>query len=181
MSTQAFSIRRTVESDWREIRQLRLEMIRDTPTAYIETLEQALSHDEPEWRMRGQRGTSDHGIAIAAISDSGRWIGTMGAFVPDPDTGPLLVGVYVASDFRGSLHGLTDALLATIEEWARTESSRLTLHVHEDNTRARKAYERRGFTSTGQTVAYILDPRKTELEMVKQLSRYYSRPAGRMS
>lgn len=144
-------------------------MIRDTPTGYAETLEEALSHDEAEWRMRGQRGARGHGIAIAAVTESGRWVGTMAGFVPDPGTGPLLVGVYVAPDFRGSEAGLTDALLAAVENWARTESDRLTLHVHEDNARARKAYEKRGFTATGQTVPYNLDSRRMELEMVKQL------------
>ena len=169
VSTYAFSIRRTVEADWRHIRDLRVEMIRDTPTAYTETLEEALGHDEVEWRMRGNRGAGEHGIAIVGIADSGLWIGTMAGFVPDPDTGPLLVGVYVAPEFRGSQMGLTDALLATVEEWARTESSRLTLHVHEDNVRARKAYEHRGFVATGQTAPYNLDSSKSELEMVKQL------------
>jgi GNAT superfamily N-acetyltransferase len=169
MSTHEFSIRATGDSDWREIRALRLEMIRDTPTGYAETLEEALGHDEAEWRMRGRRGASDQGIAIAAITESGRWVGTMAGFVPDPGTGPLLVGVYVAPDFRGREAGLTDALLAAVESWARTESDRLTLHVHEDNARARQAYENRGFTATGQTVPYNLDPRRMELEMVKQL------------
>ena len=170
VSTHKFSIRRTVGADWSEIRELRLEMIRDTPTAYAETLGDALAHDEAEWRMRGERGTAEHGIAIAAISNTGRWIGTMGAFVPNPEAGPLLVGVYVAPEFRGRQIGLTDRLLEAIENWAHTESSQLTLHVHEDNVRARAYYERRGFTATGHTVAYNLDPTKKELEMVKQLS-----------
>ena len=169
MSTHKFSIRRTVGADWSEIRELRLEMIRDTPTAYAETIAEALAHGEAEWRMRGERGTAEHGIALAAISDSGRWIGTMGAFVPGPEAGPLLVGVYVAPEFRGRRVGLTDQLLKTIEDWARARSSRLTLHVHEDNFRARAYYERQGFTATGHTIAYNLDPTKNELEMSKKL------------
>ena len=169
MSTDEFLIRSISDSDWREIRDLRLEMIRDTPSGYAETLEEALSHDEAEWRMRGRRGASDQGIAIAAITESGRWVGTMAGFVPDPNTGPLLVGVFVAPDFRGSKAGLTDALLVAVEKWARTESDRLTLHVHEDNARARKAYENRGFTATGQTVPYNLDSSRNELVMVKKL------------
>ncbi len=169
MTTNGFSIRRTVGADWSEIRDLRLEMIRDTPTAYAETLADALGHDEAEWRMRGERGTAEHGIAIAGISDAGRWIGTMGAFVPNSETGPLLVGVYVAPAFRGRQVGLTDRLLEAIEDWARTEGTQLTLHVHEENARARAYYERRGFAPTGHTIAYNLDPTKNELEMVKQL------------
>lgn len=169
MSAYEYSIRSTSDSDWCKIRDLRLEMIRDTPTGYAETFEEALSHDEAEWRMRGRRGASDQGIAIAAITESGRWVGMMAGFVPDPSTGPLLVGVYVAPDFRGSKVGVTDALLTAVENWARTESDRLTLHVHEDNARARKAYENRGFTATGQTVPYNLDSSRNELEMVKKL------------
>lgn len=169
MRTVAFSIRRTVEADWREIHDLRLEMIRDTPAAYAERFEEALRHDEAAWRTRGRRGSGDHSIAVAATIDSGRWVGTMGGFVPDSRIGPLLVGVYVAPEFRGSRLGVTDALLAAVEDWARTESSRLTLHVHEDNARARRAYERRGFVSTGRSMPYNLDPSKEELEMVKQL------------
>ena len=169
MSKNTFSLRRTVAADWSEIRDLRLEMIRDTPTAYVETLAEALSHDEAEWRMRGERGTAEHGIALAAVAGDGAWIGTMGAFVPNAETGPLLVGVYVAPEFRGRQVGLTDALLTEIENWARTESSKLTLHVHEENVRARTYYERRGFAATGQTFPYNLDPGKNELEMVKQL------------
>jgi GNAT superfamily N-acetyltransferase len=144
-------------------------MIRDTPTAFAESLEEALSHNKTQWRMRGLRGASAHGIAIAAIAESGRWVGTMAGFVPDQDTGPRLVGVNVAPDFRGSKSGLTDALLAAVEDWARTEGHQLTLHVHEENSRARKAYERRGFVATGHTVPYNLDSSKNELEMVKKL------------
>jgi GNAT superfamily N-acetyltransferase len=167
--SRAFSIRPPADTDWREIRDLRVEMIRETPTAYAETLQEALSHNEVEWRMRGQRGSSDQGIALVAIADSGRWVGSIGGFVPHPDTGPLLVGVYVAPDFRGREAGLLDALLLAVEDWARTEGDQLTLHVHEDNARARKAYERRGFVATGRTVPYNLDTRKNELEMVKKV------------
>ena len=169
MSTHEVSIRPTTEADWQQVRDLRIEMIRDMAIGYGETLDAALNHDEAEWRRRGRRGTSEHATWIAAITASGRWVGMMGGFVPDPAHGPLLVGVYVAPDFRGSERGVTDALLATVEDWARTEGDRLTLHVHEDNARARRAYERRGYVLTGHTVPYSLDPSKDELEMVKEL------------
>lgn len=170
MTTDGFTIRSTTASDWREVRKLRLEMLRDTPLAFGETFDAALVHDEAEWAMRGARGTNDHSIVVVAITSSGRWIGTMGGYVPDEATGPLLVGVYVAPDYRGGAAGVTDALLPWIEDWARAEAGRLTLHVHEHNDRARAAYERRGFTMTGVTAPYNLDPSTRELEMVKQLT-----------
>lgn len=170
VNSQEFSLRATTADDWREIRDLRLEMIKDTPTAYVETLDDALGHDEAEWRMRGARGTAEHGISVAAVSSAGDWVGTMGGFVPDAGTGPLLVGVYVAPGWRGHRMGVADALLAAVEDWAHTEDQRLTLHVHEGNDRARKFYERRGFTATGHTVPYNLEPSQRELEMVKRLA-----------
>ena len=93
----------------------------------------------------------------------------MGGYVPDPATGALLVGVFVSPPHRGREAGVFDRLLLTIEDWARTEGDTLTLHVHEDNARARAAYLRRGFVETGTRVPYILDSSAMEIEMVKPL------------
>ncbi|MET1015474.1 GNAT family N-acetyltransferase [Leifsonia flava] len=186
--TVAFSIRPTVADDWEQVRALRLEMLADTPLAYAETRGHALDQPESEWRMRGARGLTDHGTSLVAIDENGRWIGAMAGYIPDPEgeradaaagtatggrpaTGPLLVGVYVAPDVRGREAGVTDALLAGIEAWARTHGDTLTLHVHEDNARAIAAYESRGFERTDVTVPYNLDPAKLELEMVKRLAK----------
>jgi GNAT superfamily N-acetyltransferase len=164
------TIRGTTAADWREVRALRLEMLRDTPLAYGETFDAALTHDEAEWVLRARRGTDLHSIAVVAIAASGRWVGAMGGYIPDAATGPLLVGVYVAPSYRGRSAGVTDALLARIEDWAGTEGGQLTLHVHEHNDRAIAAYKRRGFTATGVKVPYVLDPTTLELEMVKRLA-----------
>lgn len=169
VTTDQLIIRRTTADDWREVRALRLEMIRDTPTGYVETLESAESHDETEWRVRGARGTAEHGIAVVGITPSGRWVATMGGYVPDAQTGPLLVGVYVAPGVRGREAGVADAMLSAVEEWARTEGDSLTLHVHEDNGRARAFYARRGFVATGRTFPYPLAPHQLEIEMVERL------------
>jgi len=160
-------IRRTTEADWAEARDLRLEMVRDTPIAFGETIETALEVPETDWRMRAARGSAASSLGLAAIVD-GRWVGTMGAYVPEPNGGALLVGVYVSPDFRGGT-GVADALLTRIEEWARERGSILTLHVHSENTRARAFYVRRGFVDSGVTLPYVLNPDETEIEMVKQL------------
>jgi len=169
MVTEGYRIRRTVASDWREVRSLRLEMLRDTPIAFGETLQDALTHTESEWRMRATRGTAEHGTVLVAIDPAGNWVGTMGGYVPDPGAGALLVGVYVTPEHRGREVGVFDSLLGAIEEWARGEGEVLTLHVHEDNARARAAYLRRGFTETGHRVRYVLDAASEEIEMVKRL------------
>ena len=82
------------------MRALRLEMLRDEPIAYAETLEHALDVDESGWRLRARRGETAGQTALVAI-EGPRWIGTMGGYVPDAATGPMLVGVFVAPDRRG--------------------------------------------------------------------------------
>ncbi|MCU1446047.1 N-acetyltransferase [Cryobacterium sp.] len=169
MVTEGYRIRRMVESDWRQVRELRLEMLADTPIAFGETLQDARGHTESEWRMRGGGGSAEHGITLVAVDPAGRWVGTMAGYVPDPATGPLLVGVYVSPGHRGREAGVFDTLLGAIEDWARGEGELLTLHVHEDNSRARAAYLRRGFTETGHRIHYVLDADAWEIEMVKRL------------
>jgi GNAT superfamily N-acetyltransferase len=158
-----FSVRPTAESDWERVRDLRLEMLRDTPTAYAESLADALGRDEAEWRMRAARGQQPGSAMLAAIDTDGTWVGTMGAYIDG--TGPLLVGVYVRPTHRGWSVGVTDALLDGIIEWASRHGKALRLEVHEENARAIAAYERRGFQRTGSSRPYDLDPSALEIEM----------------
>ena len=156
--------------DWQRERDIRIEMLRDTPIAFMETVEAAEANTEADWRMRSNRGSTPDSVQLVAVDTTGTWVGTMRGFVDSVDTGgPLLVGVYVAPEFRGSDAGVTDALLDRVEEWARGLSDVLTLHVHEDNARAIAYYRRRGYEPTGHTVPYNLDPSKNEIEMRRTL------------
>lgn len=169
MSSREFTVRATREVDWRDMRELRLEMLRDTPIAYGETVEHALGLSESEWRMRARRGENYGQTAMVAIAN-GRWVGIMGGHIPDPATGPLLVGVYVAPNFRGSRSTVSDGLLDAIEAWASEFGSTLRLEVHERNGRARAFYEKRGYALTGRSQIYALDPSTgVEYEMLKRL------------
>jgi GNAT superfamily N-acetyltransferase len=161
-------IRTTREDDWREVRALRLEMLRDEPIAYAETLDHAELVDEDGWRLRAARGTKPGQTSIVAI-DGERWVGHMGGYIPDATSGPLLVGVYVAPDYRGDAAGVSRLLLAAVEDWARQFGDTLRLEVHESNPRARRFYEKLGFTLTGRTREYELPPGGLELEMIKPL------------
>jgi ribosomal protein S18 acetylase RimI-like enzyme len=169
MPSSTLTVRRTVEADWPEVRTLRLEMLADTPLAYLETLAQAERRGEGEWRAWAREGSSATSITVAAITAEGRWVGTMMSKVPHGSSGAFLFGVYVAASHRGRAAGVTDALLAPIEEWAATRGSTLTLEVHEHNSRAIAAYRARGFEETGRTRPYPLDPTTRELEMRKPL------------
>lgn len=163
---ELFSVRATTAKDWRQVRELRLEMLADTPLAFGEHLATAQRHLRPVWQLRGARGTSPTTSSFAAITQSGRWVGTMGGYIENG--APMLVGVYVSPDYRGP-GGPADELLAKVEEWARQRNDQLTLRVHAENPRARAYYSARGFVETGVTLPYVLDRTQTELEMVKRL------------
>jgi GNAT superfamily N-acetyltransferase len=168
MPSNEFTIRATRQDDWEAVRALRLEMLRDYPLAYGETIEHALTIDEAGWRLRAARGESTMQTAIVAI-EGDRWIGAMGCYIPDTTSGPMLVGVYVAPDRRGDDAGVTRALLSEIEQWAAQHGGALRLEVHESNPRARRFYEKLGFTLTGRSRPYELAPGGLELEMIKPL------------
>jgi GNAT superfamily N-acetyltransferase len=161
----AFAVREVVEADWVRWRALRLEMLADTPIAYLETLATAEGHPVSHWK-RHARGRPN-GVKLVAEATDGRWLGTMSGILAEGV--PMLVAVYVAPGERGSAAGVTDALLAAIESWAMRHGDELRLEVNELNGRAIEAYRRRGFVLTGRTAPYPLDPPSLELEMVKPL------------
>ncbi|MBW4040681.1 MAG: GNAT family N-acetyltransferase [Acidobacteria bacterium] len=161
----AFSVREVEERDWVRMRALRLEMLADTPIAYLETLATAEAHPVSHWQRlaRGRPG----GTKLVAELEDGRWVGTMTGIIAEGT--PTLVAVYVSPTVRGAAAGVTDALLAGVERWAVQHGDQLRLEVNELNGRAVEAYRRRGFVLTGRTTPYPLDPPSFELEMVKRL------------
>lgn len=164
-----WSVRPAVESDWPRYRDLRLEMLADTPMAFLETLEQARAHPEEHWRRRAANGSPTSRL-FCAVAGDGRWLGSMGGFHAAGSRDPHLVGVYVTPAFRGRERGVTDALLDAVIAWARERSDRLLLEVHEANLPAIRAYERRGFAFTGRSRPYPLDRSAAEREMALELA-----------
>jgi GNAT superfamily N-acetyltransferase len=164
---RAFDVITINESNWAQLRDVRLEMLADTPLAYVERLAEAQAHGEDEWRFRARRAASPGSIGVAAVeSGSDRFIAVMHGATFRDDGRPLLVSVYVAPGYRGREHGVADALLDRVEAWARAEGhAELYLQVHESNQRAIGFYRRRGYVCTGVTEPYPLDESQTELEM----------------
>jgi ribosomal protein S18 acetylase RimI-like enzyme len=156
---------------WRELRALRLEMLADSPLAFVEALPAAEGLSDEEWQARAVRYTAPGSLnLVAAERNHGRWVGTMSVYVDDGAGRAYVVAVYVAPSQRGRDAGIADALLDRVEEWARDHGhAELWLEVHEDNPRAQGFYLRRGYRFTGETRPYDLDPAGQELEMVRTL------------
>ncbi|MFX0537366.1 N-acetyltransferase family protein [Ornithinimicrobium sp. Y1847] len=163
------SVIRLGPEDWRDYRELRLRMLRESPEAYWTSYPDLVDRSEEFWRERSNPGTFHARIG-------GRPVGTLTMIDPrteayadelGADDG-LLVAVYVVPAHRGS--GVVDALMeaatdvATHERYAR----RLVLHVLETNRRAIAAYERLGFTLDGR---WIQHPERDvrDLQMIRTL------------
>jgi len=169
--------RRVVEEDWAALRAVRLEMLADSPVAYLETVADAEARTEEEWRFRARRGSAgaeNLGLAVVDPQAPDRFLGYLACFVDAPGQGHV-VSVYLTPEHRGSSAAVL--MMDAVVDWARGEAglNRLHLYVHEHNDRAHAFYRRYGFTDTGGSFPYDLDPSTLELEMAMLLA---DRPAG---
>lgn len=149
--------------EWERWRALRLRALRDTPLAYLETLDEAEARHDEFWQARVAPSAVHH--PVVAVADDGEWVGQMVVLLErDP---PTLVGVFVDPRHRGdgTARLLLDAIVARVRD---AGASRLRLQVGEHNDRARAFYERMGFVVTGDVEDYPGHPVR-EHEMIRDL------------
>jgi ribosomal protein S18 acetylase RimI-like enzyme len=161
------TVRRVRPEDAARVRALRLEMLADSPLAFLERIEDAAARPHTEFQQRtAERATSPENAAF--IAECGpRVVGHAGAWVPPGSAGTtMLYAVYVTPHLRG--HGVLGRLVEIIAAWSR-EGGRplLALEVVTTNERAIRAYERLGFTDTGQRAPHPTLPFLTEALMTR--------------
>ena len=156
-------VRETITGDWRALRDIRLEALRDAPTAFGSTYEREAHRGEAHWRDRSSRG----GTFLAYLPDPSGPAGLIGGYPEDPQTVEL-VSMYVRPRARG--RGVGDALVATVVTWAgQKNATTVHLWVTEANAAARALYERCGFTLTGEQQPLPSDPSVGEVAMSRTL------------
>ena len=172
------SVRRVRAGEWREVRALRGEAVRDPDAAiaFLESAVQVASRTDDFWRERTVRAAeSEIAAQFVAVAD-GAWVGSMTVLIRATgqadhlgrivdDRRADVVGVYVAPAHRGA--GVVDLLFDAVAGWVGARGlRRLTLDVHADNPRAEAAYRRNGFVPTGVTFTGPIGPEK---EMAREL------------
>jgi RimJ/RimL family protein N-acetyltransferase len=156
------SVRRADLSDWRVWRELRLAALHDAPDAFGTTYAEASAREDDWWLEQW----STPGARFLVEAD-GLAVGLCAVFVPaDPDRHPMLVSMWVGPEARGT--GAAGALIDASLAWTREAGhSALVLGVVEENERARRLYERYGFTPNGHTEPLRSNPSKTIIDMVR--------------
>jgi GNAT superfamily N-acetyltransferase len=139
--------------DWRLIRQVRLDSLRQSPHAFASSYSREAKFDESTWR---DRATTCHWFVAV---DEGEPIGVAGGVDgwSNDRAKRELVGMWVAPSHRG--RGIARHLLGTVGQWARSEGATiLCLGVRQGNQGARSAYLRMGLRLSGETMALWDDP-----------------------
>lgn len=178
-----YKIRPIRAHEWREVRALRLTALKDetAPLAFVESYQEGDAQPDEFWQTRAQGSSSDAGpgagaCQFVAIADDGTWVGTSVALIENAgeqdfegktieQPGGHVVGVFLQPEHRGK--GVIGGLLDATMDWLRQRDlTRVRLYVHADNIRARRAYEKAGFTATERSFHGSLGP---EIEMARIL------------
>jgi predicted GNAT family acetyltransferase len=162
------TVHRVTADDAARVRALRLEMLADSPLAFLETLAQAASRSHNDYRRR--IGSASAGSQLAQfvadpVQPLDRLIAHAGGTVlPEEPACTVVFAVYVTPAARG--RGVLGELVDAVAEWSLAAGRKeLMLEVVVGNDRAVRAYERLGFEDTGVRVPHPVTPVMTELQM----------------
>ncbi|PZR64012.1 MAG: GNAT family N-acetyltransferase [Chloroflexi bacterium] len=166
-------IRRLRASGWPQLRELRLQALRDAPLAFGSTYQREAAHPDERWQQQAKSAElGGEQVAFVAVANDGsgdRHVGVARGYLDagdGPDHRPVvwLVGVYVDPRWRG--RGLARGLSAEVIAWAQERGAgEVLLHVAEWNATARRVYDSLGFTPTGATATLDHDATVSEAEM----------------
>lgn len=161
----AATVRRVRPADTARMRALRLEMLADSPLAFLETVAEAAARPHAEVAARIAAVSSGSDTAQFVADPGGRLVGHAGGTVMPGEPGLTVVyAVYVTAAWRGS--GLLTALVDEVAAWSRAcGRPELMLEVVVGNDRAYRAYQKLGFVDTGVRVPHPKIPALTELQM----------------
>ena len=148
---QAILIRTIQGDEVATFRTLRLEALRDNPTAFGADYQQDINRPDSFGEVRVHNGQGDGDVVIYVAEDAGELVGMAGVYRPDNPKvrySGTLWGVYVRPAWRG--RGLGRQVSQACVEWARAKGlDILKLGVTIPNPPAVRCYESLGFRSYG--------------------------------
>lgn len=159
------TVRETSMAEWRVLRDIRLEALRDAPDAFDSTYEEQEAFEEGHWR----RAISLGGTFLAYVPElhPTEPAGLVRGYQETPGTVELM-SMWVRPRARGD--GVGEALVAAVVTWASARNAAsVHLWVIETNEYARVLYERCGFSPTGERQPLPSKPGVLEVGMARPL------------
>jgi RimJ/RimL family protein N-acetyltransferase len=144
VSEPSFSVRRLSSQEADAFRSIRLESLQQDPEAFGSTFETELNESRKNFLERFDRSTLFGGFVGANL------MAIVGFYhLEGPKIGhkAVLWGMYVRPEARGT--GLATALIGSLIEHAREHVEQIQLTVVSSNPRARRFYQRMGFSEYG--------------------------------
>lgn len=157
-------VREVAEDDWAIMRDVRLDTLRDMPSAFGSSYAREAVFTEADWRRRagGRNGFLAYLPGFGAVP-----VGIVGGIRETAHTAQL-VSMWVRPQARRRQVGTT--LVSAVIGWALAQDLiRLDLWVTDTNEEARRLYERCGFTPTGERQPLPSDPAEAEIGMMLPL------------
>ncbi|MFG1605728.1 GNAT family N-acetyltransferase [Actinoplanes sp. NPDC049265] len=162
------TVHRVRPEDAGRMRALRLEMLADSPLAFLETLAAAAARSHDDYRRRITQASHGHTLA-QFVAEPGAGKGPLvghagGTVLPEDLLTTVVFAVYITPERRGT--GILADLVEAVAAWSRAAGrDQLMLEVVVGNDRAVRAYQKLGFTDTGVRVPHPVVPGLTELQM----------------
>src|SRR5689334_13537137 len=111
------TVRRVRPEDAGRLRAIRLEMLVDSPLAFLERIDEAAARPHAEVQARTARVATDPEMAQFVGEADGRVIGHAGGWAPPGTIGVTLIyAVYITPSWRG--RGVLGPLIDGIAEWS---------------------------------------------------------------
>jgi GNAT superfamily N-acetyltransferase len=163
-------VRQIRSDEWERLRDIRLEALLDTPSAFATTFSEAEAFPDSLWQERATAGAvGKEQITVLAVSDE-RTVG-MTVALGRPDSRHKIVpivSVFVVPSERRK--GVARRLLTTAQKWARDHgATRTSLWVEEENVPARRFYESIGYVATLDRQPIRSRPRTWEIRLERAL------------
>ncbi|HEY2279248.1 MAG TPA: GNAT family N-acetyltransferase [Streptosporangiaceae bacterium] len=151
--------------DWRAMRDIRLDALREAPYAFASTYAREAAYAEQTWRERASSGNS----ILAYLPELGPAPVGLVAWLQEVPDELELVSMWVRPQARQRQVGVA-LVEAVVEQARRTGRPRVHLWVTESNMPARGLYERCGFSPTGERQPLPSDPALMELAMARTVT-----------
>jgi GNAT superfamily N-acetyltransferase len=159
-------VRRVTATDAAKVRALRLEMLADSPLAFIERIDEAAARPHDQFCARiAANAAGSQASQYIAVTEDGRVVGQAGGHPSTRDrSATVIFSVYISPPWRGN--GVLARLVEAVAGWSQSIGRPvLELEVVVGNDRAVHAYEKLGFVDTGVRSAHPTVPTLTELTM----------------